>query len=598
MLACLLPGCGGGGGSGNSPSLPLPKPTQAKTGHFTVKITVPGSSAATAPRLKRILDVAASTQGILFTVYSSSPASPLAVSGNDISANNTADCTTSGTTRTCTFSLVAPAGTNNLLAQTYDQVIPPSGTVPAGANLLAAGTTSITVTSGDTNASVSLTLNPVVASVQMAATPASLRSLIPATFALAVYAYDAGGNLILAGNYVDQNGNAVSINPSSGNASVTLSTNGSTFASSVSIPGSGTYVTGKYNGEANISPNSAVGATITTTTPAAASDSVTINGPSINVYTITTGSAPSYAAGAIVTAMPSTPPDYQVWWTANQASTSIVGSFDIPTSTVAYQSTQPLTTTGFYDNGFDLLYATSSAPTGLQTLTYPSGTPTGAACSNLAVCQAASGAIRFYSSPLGEPIFGSGNTIYEYSGGGAIISSSTTYPGPAPTPAGMAISGTTVVTADAETSGGGLFSGPVPGTLSAASPQMTSALDVAVDNIGRVYATDPAGSALWIYPPPSGGVLTSGTSKTLTLGRPQYLAYDSDTNAAMWFTENTASGMAIGRYDLATGLIGEDAIGASGGQAGQIMQLPGSATFYVIHYLGTSTPGELLQVTP
>lgn len=612
MLACFLSACGGGGGNGLASAhlVPAPVATQsAKQGTITIKITVPGPSTAKTPRLKRILDTASSTMGILFTVYphAGNPATQaVAVSGDDISGDSGSACTPSGVgvARSCSVQIAAPAvSTNDLLAQTYDQIIPANGTVPVGAHLLAAGVyQNLPVVAGSANGPIPLTLNPVVSSVTIAATPGTMHTLLPANFSVAVYAYDAGGNLIIAPAYVDANGNPTTIPlsvSSNANGSVTLTTTSPVGSgTSITVAGSGTAVTGTYNGNADVTANQSLSVSLTSSAAIATSGSLTIVGPTIE-YDVLNSSitrVPSYA-GIAAPMIGGT--DQQFWF--NNPFSSIITVCDMLSAGCSPYSNASSITGGLAQVGNDVYFTDSGGLRYWQESPFVN-TFANLACGGSGLCST-SGNLAYWQKS---------NTFY-YTNGGSLYSylspTSTQLNGfscttnvpvacSAPNFAGTAVdqSGGNVWFVDAETGGTGTVYEYSGGAFYTAPAPSAPVFDVALDSSGNAYVTEPAGNAILRYTTPA----TSGaqTTFTTTLGKPEYIATDAVNTPSQYifFSETTASGIGIGAIDLATNTVSEaPLIALPGGAAGPLIE-NADGNIGLLHY--ASPNGEVMVVQP
>ena len=230
LLACVaivlaLSACGGGNST-------IPHVGGGTPSHRTVavkfKVSVPNARGTRrhhghlSARLKRIWAVADNTAGIKVVQYATGDrTTPLGTALANISATSSS-CTpivSSGSFggRTCTFSLQAVPGTDDFVATTYDRV-PSGGAIPAGANQLGYGVAaSQTITAG-TSPSVSLTIDGVLAKLQLSVTPSSLHTLIPSTATLNVVGLDADNDVIVSNAFIDGSGNTVSTALSLNNA--------------------------------------------------------------------------------------------------------------------------------------------------------------------------------------------------------------------------------------------------------------------------------------------------------------------------------------------------------------------------------------------
>jgi len=577
---------------------------QAKQGTLKITITIPSAASARTTALKRIYSAASETAGILFTVYphNGNPATQaVSVNGNDISSTSPL-CVASGTGRSCTISIAAPAvSTNDLLAQTYDQIIPANGTVPSGAHLLAAATiTSVAVTAGTIN-TVAMTLNPVLNTVSIVTTPAALHAMLPGTFSVSVYGYDTTGNLILAGTYVNGNGNPVTLT-----LSMPSNPNNAFALSGTTVTGSGTFVTGTYAGMADTT----TAFQITTAAPYPATGSVALLAPSVNAVPDAnlSGTPPAGVFGGIADFSGGS--EYWVFYTTPAAAVQGVsyvnaGSNSGPgTQIPASQTPNPLPTTlpvqGGLAFGTNFLYSGGSQTTQFP---YTNGSPpplpvpqVAATCNPITTgaCSTTSGIAYDGGSTL---YYGSGNYVTSYTLGSSAIQTSVfnvTTPTTTPVFAGFAYDSAHGILWFADNQPGGSVY-DYDGTSFYQSPGLATApWAVALDASGNAYFTQPSAHHIVKYAAPA---TASYTQIITTVEAPEYIAYSPNSNT-LWFSESVlAGGVILGRLDLTTGAISEMTIAASG-SAGPITVLPYAEVVAVVQYSGTASPGNLLLVQP
>ncbi len=588
--ALLLAACGGGG-SGPA-ALPQPRSSAAaKDVTATAKITIPSAGSTSNRALRKIYDTASTTQGILLTVYpvSGTPSQVITVAGGDISGDAASNCTANGSGRVCTVSFPAPPGNSNLLAQTYTQIIPGGGTVPGGAQVLGAGSTPISISvnpaSGVNN--VNLTLNPVLASVNLTPVPSSLRALLPATFGVSVVGLDASGSIIVAGQYVDSNGNPVSASLAFGsnpNSSLALST------STVSVPG--TTVTGTYNGNDDVAGNASASIAITSAAPFAATGTLTMHGPTVtpmaSAQPYLAGTPPPYANALYVNVNGSDP---QIWYTAANSGTTCLANYDIASANGACATASP-GPAGLSTDGSSYVYAAgATAPFYYQF--NPLGFLTQInSCSTY--CGSSSGSAY---SPTNHALYyvdSSGQAVVMYnpqSGGNGALAAG----GVGGTPEAVqveTVSGTDSVWFLSSTA---LFVESLGSGILATSPP-SGMLDLYGTADGSAaYVTVPASNAIAVFTYSSN--LSVSQSYSTTQGAPQYLAGSSDGNS-VWFSETTAGGIGVGRIDLVNQRVNESQIATGGGIAGGIALNPNSDAIYILEWSGTASPGQIYQVTP
>ena len=564
----------------------------AKDITVTAKITIPGAASTSNRALKRIYDTASTTQGILLTVYpvSGTPAQAVAVTGGDISAAST-NCTASGTGRVCTIPFAAPPGSNNqLLAQTYSQIIPAGGTIPGGAQLLGAGTTSLTIVPASGVNNVNLTLNPVLASVNIAPVPATLRSLLPATFGVIVTGLDAAGNIIVAGQYVDQNGS-----PTSATLSLGSNPNGSLALSPTTISAPGTIVTGTYLGTDSVAGNTSASINITTAAPYAATAALTMQGPVVTTMTspqpYLAGTPPPYANALYVNVNGNDP---QLWYTAASGGSTCLASYDVGNANGSCATASP-GPAGLSTDGTSTVYAAgSTAPFYYQYNPLGSLSQNGS-CSNY--CGSNSGSAY---SPTTNALYymdTSGDIVEMFnpaSGGDGAQPAAVTMAG---TPEAVQVVNVGGIDSVWYLSSIRLFleSGGA-GILATSSP--SGMLDMYLANGGNsAYVTVPGTDTIPVFSY-NGMTLSVAETYTATQGAPQYIVGNAD-GSSVWFSETTASGIGIGRIDVANQRLVESQIASGGGIAGGIVLKPNSGdTFYILQWSGTASPGRIYEVTP
>ena len=278
ILTLSVAACSSGGQTSHG-AAPLPAAPSASA---RVKILVP-APVRSAARTRNF--VSPSTAGVLAQVYAHSDAAHanlLAESATDISSGSAACGGTTGTPRTCTYSIPAPPGDDDFVITTYDA--PPVAGSFSTANQLAAGVVSgQTIVQGASN-TLNVTLGGIIASLGIIMSPASLHGTQPGTVRIDVTPFDSDQNVIITDGFVDALGNPVSIN-------LTASPNAALFTitpSSLSAPTTSSIVM-TYTGTAT----AAFAATVTATAGSAtATATETISGPQVIEYTSTSGSGP------------------------------------------------------------------------------------------------------------------------------------------------------------------------------------------------------------------------------------------------------------------------------------------------------------------
>jgi hypothetical protein len=595
----VLVACGGGGGS--APGTP-PMRSGDATAMVTVKITVPGSApqGATAQLRKRFSQLA-STSGIIFTLFPhGNTSTPLAQTAADISATSPASvcATNTSTSRVCTVTFAAPVGSaNDLVVQTIDQT-PTGGVLPPTFNKLSAALiANVNIVSGITNTITPITLNPIVNSMAMSTTPGSLRSLLPASFTLNANALDADGNLVV-GSYVDQFGNPVTINlsmPTNPNASLSLST--------TSLTASGTVITGTYNAGAFIAANS--NASIGILSSIGGQTLLNIFGPHVVSLTepnlqVTPG-PPGYSGSAYAASYPGA---NRVIFTTTEGCCGGIDAFDpiAQTLVTAPEPTgSPMIQGGITLNSSTIYYGTTGPQNGDLVYNPSLGAPGTTFCST-------------------NPCYGTSNLAfnstdtqlyYQGSGAGGLSAYGTSSTAFAQNFASCNSPPCTItgVTWDANTdtvwfidggSGGKIYSvAGTGGTVSATSAQAVPYFDADVDSNSVLYVTNPGAKTISLISAPLPGGCCSPVIP-VKLGAPRYInvsRYESGPTE-VWFTEDTSTGIAIGRYDIATQKIGEASLGTAGGFAGSLQVDTNYGQLVVLHFSGSTSAGEILTVTP
>ena len=259
----LLAACSGGGsGTGLSPA-PAVKPASV-TG-TQVSVRIPGKQTSSAARSPQF--VSTSTKGIGVS-YGASPATfPSPATPNaafDVSSTSSL-CTPNGDgSRTCTFTIPAPPGTDDIQVSAWDGV--PSGGAFTGDQLLSQQTvTGRSIVAGQQNA-LAFVLNGVVNSIHLALSPTTLAAEAPhsatETATLNAYAEDADGNIILgSGSFSDANGNplTISLTQAGVGGSAVQTTLSATTVTPTTGPISVTYSGGATNGTIiSANPSSAI----------------------------------------------------------------------------------------------------------------------------------------------------------------------------------------------------------------------------------------------------------------------------------------------------------------------------------------------------
>ena len=173
VAAAFLAGCGGGGGGAlNAPPTSAPVKSGAPE---SVKITVVigGTTAGrgSSSGVRRPRFISPSTNGIDFKVYAHGGNTIIGQSDTDISSGSAACGGQTGTPRTCTIQVPAPAGNDDFVATTYDA--PPSGSSFAAAHVLGIGMLNASINSGQAN-TLTLYISGIINSLGFLAPHASL----------------------------------------------------------------------------------------------------------------------------------------------------------------------------------------------------------------------------------------------------------------------------------------------------------------------------------------------------------------------------------------------------------------------------------------
>jgi len=311
LLVVLAALCACGGGSGSVPGVAVngtPAAHAASLRALAMQVTIPATMSASAAGARRSQYLSASTNGILAQTYISPQASNPTVTGSsatDVSAGSPACTTAPSGTRSCTISVPAPVGTDDIVITAY-AVAPVGGSFPAGSATLSVGTLRVQTMPANGTATLNVSLGGVIASIQT--TPASNSPIVTATYTLTLAALDAGGNTIVAGSsdpYANPLQLTVSETGGTGYTFVSLD-GGTTQSASVTVTQSSQIVTVVFAGGAP----SAYGATVTATAANASSVTpLTLTPPSAGSYTQFYPS-PSYDAENITAG-----PDGNLWVT-------------------------------------------------------------------------------------------------------------------------------------------------------------------------------------------------------------------------------------------------------------------------------------------
>ncbi|HET9030827.1 MAG TPA: hypothetical protein VFN49_11700 [Candidatus Aquilonibacter sp.] len=585
-LCCALAACGGGGGGSPAP----PTVTASARAAVQIKIVVPSVPASASANLRRAMSAAASTKGALFTIYAhgGNSSSPIVQTAVDLTATG-GNCTPSGTGRTCTVTFQAPTGnTNDLLVQTIDAA-PVNGVISTG-NVLSAGTlANINVVAGQAN-SFSLTLNPVVNAVSLSTTPAFLHTLYPSpthpAFTVNLNALDADGNIIISGAYVDLTGNPVSIP-----LSIANNPNTSLALSASSVNGSGTLITGTYNGAADTAANTTTSVTIQAGGAFSASTTLKMIAPTMTTHALVHAVLPSGSAYYGAAYLP-TASGNQVWIvdTDPALTTGGIETYDIATQTVnpveagsAGNVLEGGIVGGATTSGQGAYTGGTTTPE-LKAYTPSVGSLGAATCAGS--CASIASNLSYDSSML-DVAWVSGTTLAAYNTTTQTASPLTTVASSSVT--GLAYDGSNNI----------WYCDPTGPTMnewngSTASPlTVSSCFDVIWDGT-NMWFSDPANGSVESLIDPISAI---GIQWFTNGGTPRYLAADTTANLpGVFATYTTASGIGIARFDGTSQYLAEATLSTSGGQAGPVVVSPTGDRIYVVHY--TSTGGELMEIIP
>jgi streptogramin lyase len=296
VLAALC-ACEGGNGSVPAAVVATPAAHPASLRALAMQLTIPATTAASARRAQYL---SASTNGILAQTYISPQASNPTVTGSsatDVSAGSPACTNLPSGARTCTVSVPAPVGTDDIVITAYASA-PVAGSFPAGSAALSVGTLRAQTMPANGTATLNVSLGGVIASVET--TPASNAPMVATTYTLSLTALDAGGNTIVAGSsdpYANPLQVAVSETGGTGYTFVSLD-GGTTNSASVTVTQSSQVVTVVFTGGAPAAYGATVTAAaanastvtpLTLTPPPAGSYTQFYPSPNYNPENITTG---------------------------------------------------------------------------------------------------------------------------------------------------------------------------------------------------------------------------------------------------------------------------------------------------------------------
>ena len=257
IMAALLAGCSGGGST--PPVAQPPANPQAQTGSVSVSITVPAASSQNALRktVRKSNYMSVSSQGLGISVVAHGGTLPAMVTPQvayDISASSSYCTAGTGGSRTCTFFIPAPAGSDDFQISAWDAK--PVAASFVGAHLLGQSVSTQTVSATTVN-NLAFTLSGTVASIFLRLSTDTMVAGQTNTATLNAEALDADGNIITGSDpFIDSNGNALTftvnatVNPSGSAGTVKMtSANQSTPSTSVVVTSpSNSTISLSYNG--------------------------------------------------------------------------------------------------------------------------------------------------------------------------------------------------------------------------------------------------------------------------------------------------------------------------------------------------------------
>lgn len=269
LAAAFLAGCGGGGGG----ALTTPPGTPAKSAgtpeSVSIAVIIGGTTAGrgSSSGVRRPKFVSPSTNGIDFKVYAHGGNTVIGQSDTDISSGSAACGGQTGTPRTCTINVPAPAGNDDFVATTYDGA-PVSGSF-ASSHVLGIGLLTATINPGQAN-NLTMYISGVINTLGFLAPHASL----PADGAVHTLGFvlnpsDFDNNPITAGaNDPYQNPITVQLNESGGSGHATIVKNGTnTGGTSTTLTLSTDTVAVRYDGGGSPGYDVTVSVSSTNVTP-------------------------------------------------------------------------------------------------------------------------------------------------------------------------------------------------------------------------------------------------------------------------------------------------------------------------------------------
>jgi streptogramin lyase len=209
-MAALLAGCSGGGST--PPVMQTPSNPQSQTGSVAVSIVVPAASTQPAVRKgsRKPNYMSASSQGLGISVVAHGGTFPAMVTPQaayDVSASSSYCTAGTGGSRTCTFFVPAPAGSDDFQISAWDAKAVAGSFV--GAHLLGQSVSTQTISATTVN-NLSFSLSGTVASIFLRLSTNTMVAGQSNTATLNAEALDADGNIIAGSDpFVDSNGNSL-----------------------------------------------------------------------------------------------------------------------------------------------------------------------------------------------------------------------------------------------------------------------------------------------------------------------------------------------------------------------------------------------------
>ena len=270
VAAAFLAGCGGGGGALSTPRTP-DVPAKSAGAPESVKITVivGGTTAGrgSSSGVRRPKFISPSTNGIDFKVYAHGGNTIIGQSDTDISSGSAACGGQTGTPRTCSIQVPAPAGNDDFVATTYDA--PPVSGSFAAAHALGSGFLNATINSGQAN-NLTMYISGIINTLGFLAPHASLPADgVAHTLGFVLNPSDFDNNPITAGaNDPYKNPIAVQLTETGGSGHAQIVKNGTpTGGTSTTLNFSTDTVAVKYDGGGAPGYDVAVAVSSTNVTP-------------------------------------------------------------------------------------------------------------------------------------------------------------------------------------------------------------------------------------------------------------------------------------------------------------------------------------------